>query len=343
MTSSTFCFAKEATALIRLGFHPVPIKPRDKFPAQYLAGTWYGLRNWHKFRDRKLNVSECEYISNWPDVNIGMVLGTKVGDHHVIAIDIDAQSSAEVEELISALPSSPMAKVGAKGVTLFFRGDFAFKTTNYARQSGQAREMLCEILTGNKTRQTVIPPSVHPKGMTYRWVRGPVHAHLLPILSIDHIKVLEETLERLGCDPIGPKGAIAKPNTWEQSSARKDTCSPFAELNFEALQDLDAWVPKLGLYKLQPKVGGNGYKAVATWRASSTNRPVDHRNRNLHFTPKGIRDFGADTGYSPIDITIKAFGFSIDDAYLWLANQIYGESKATNGALLKPSGESLKR
>ena len=333
MTDNAYCFAVEAKKLIRLGFHPLPINATNKLPAEYIGGTWHGLPIWQKYRDRKIEWGECEHMSGWPEVNIGLVLGSRVGQHAIIAIDIDARETRSVEDIVSCLPFSPMAKVGAKGVTLFFRGDVNLKSTNYARETEQSREMLCEILTGNRARQTVVPPSTHPDGMTYRWLRGPTAAIELPILEMDDVSVLEETLQNLGWKPHGNNGVAGHraKRVIERPHAKSD--SPFNELNSGALQNLELWVPQLGLYKLQSKQGSFGYKAVATWRESSTGKPVHIRKTNLHITPMGIRDFGADVGYTPIDLVMSAMSVNFDSAYAWLSERVYGEFVSSAGIL----------
>jgi putative DNA primase/helicase len=70
-------------------------------------------------------------------------------------------------------------------------------------------------------------------------------------------------------------------------------------LNNLALRNLAAWVPDLNLYGSRRRVGRtNSYEAVATWRPSSTGRPLEQRKRNLQISDnRGIKDFGTGEGW----------------------------------------------
>src|SRR5262249_42029681 len=96
--------------------------------------------------------------------------------------------------------------------------------------------------------------------------------------------------------------------------------TPHRELNNAALTRLSLWVPALKLYKCRPARGGD--EAVAIWRPSSTGRPDQQRSRNLKISPQGIRDFGADTGYTPIDLVMIALGLELDAAFAFLSERL---------------------
>lgn len=313
-------FMQAAPDLVALGFHVVPLAEKKKYPGEFTRGEWRPMSEWQRFRDRQPTPFEWEVWRTWPNANVGIVCGSKIGDYQVVAIDIDTNDPDEVDEILACLPRSPMAKKGQKGLTIFYRGDARLRTRKYDRNG---RESLCEILTGQATRQTVVPPSIHPITDTaYFWTRGPVPAEDLPTLSPDDVEVLEETLQGLGWNEFDTH----QPRRAEFIATGKaewlDT--PFAELNRDALQNLDAWVHSLDLYDL--KKARRGYEAVNTWRESSTGRPVHERKRNLSIQPSGIADWGSNERFSPIDLVMSAKGFGFDDAFVWLHTAIYGDA-----------------
>ena len=100
--------------------------------------------------------------------------------------------------------------------------------------------------------------------------------------------------------------------------AGEDT--PHRELNDAAMANLAAWVPALPLYRL--KAARGGYEAAPTWRPSSSGKSDDERDLNLKIHPKGIRDFGADKGYTPLDLVMVALGCDLDRAFGFLAERL---------------------
>lgn len=101
---------------------------------------------------------------------------------------------------------------------------------------------------------------------------------------------------------------------------KKTPCAPrskelkvFRELNDHALGRLASWIPSLNLARMMPFSGG--YKAVASWRPSSTGRPIEKRNRNLSIVSEGIVDFGADQTYTPLDLVIAAKNYNLKEAF----------------------------
>ena len=331
MATSPLAYA--ADDLVAFGYHVVPIMPREKRPGEYVDGSWKGMTNWERYRQQLPTPGELGNWNKWPDANIGMVLGSPTGDGTVlIAIDLDMRDPAQVARAVAALPRTPMSKTGAKGETLFFRASPDVKTRVFDKVSDELddkgrrkRERLADFLTGNQTRQTVAPPSAHPDGFEYRWLRGPVPATDLPLFDDAAMKSFEAVMTSFGwsSDPqsSAPAGVVrsAKPKPKPEPSTANVidfSSSVHKQLNSAALSDLDAWVPELDLYKCQK--ARNGYEAVATWRPSSTGQPDEKRKRNLSIQPNGIEDFGAAQKYSPIDLVMCAKGLTFNAAYNWL-------------------------
>jgi hypothetical protein len=307
-------FAVAVEQLIALGYHPIPLMPRDKIPGMYSRGRWTAAPEWPRLRDRQLTTFEQRVWSKWPDANVGLVCGTPAGQFRLGAIDIDTDDPVQLEMLLSSCPSSPMSKRGAKGRTLFYRVPPELKTRRY----GIAKRVIAELLTGNAPRQTVVPPSIHPYGPTYAWIGEPVHVDHLPVFDADALERLEDTLRHIGWD--GDTIDDDRRERSRQVPRHDGDPTIWRELNDLALTRLDAWVPSLNLYNCRPARGG--YEAVAVWRPSSTGKPPAERSRNLKIHPDGIRDFGADATYSPLDLVTTALGFIFDDAFAWLGTRL---------------------
>jgi hypothetical protein len=320
-TKTQSAYAAAAAKLIDLGYHVVPIEARNKRPAQKVGSTWEMMTEWQRFRDLMPTEIQHEIWSSYSECNIGIVLGSKVGEHEqVIAIDIDLTDHDEIEEVRRALPFTPMAKKGKKGLTLFYRADEEITTRVYRRDD----KNILEVLTGRDTRQTVVPPSVHPDGPVYQWLGpGPVPPHNLPLIEADQLAAMEETLEGIGWDRNGHEREkrrerlgirAVEPGDW-------DISSPFMDLNQTALTRLADWVPELpSIARLRP--ARRGYEGVALWRAGGSGAPVEKRKRNLSIQPIGIKDWGTEETFSALDLVMRAFGINLDAAYKWLGSQL---------------------
>jgi len=308
-------YAAAHAALGDLGYTCIPLLPRDKAPGQRRGGRWVLMSDWPQFRDRAPTVFEKNAWGSWEGANIGIILGTPIGEHKLIAVDIDSLDPEEVETIRSACPSTPMVKKGAKGLTLFFKGSPTLKSRGYKTAEKRG---LCDLLTGNATRQTVVPPSIHPYGPTYTWLAGPVAAHDLPLFDETCLERLEDTLAHLGW---GGEAEVQARSTRKPMDTHDDDPSIWSEVNDAALSNMGAWVPALGLYGLRPVARG-GYEAVATWRPSGSGQPIEKRKRNLKIYPDGIRDFGSDVGYSPLDLVCAANNWTLDDSFQWLRDRL---------------------
>jgi hypothetical protein len=212
-------FARAAPDLIALGYHVLPIMPLEKAPGEYRRGQWWRMSNWQRFRDKAPSEFEAGLWSrNYPDANIGIVLGSPAGaGMRLVAVDIDTTDPDAFADILSALPYSPMVKRGAKGETRFYRAPLTIRSKPYDDTRGGGRTRLVDMLTGQDTRQTVVPPSVHvsaagtPSGHIYAWLAGPVAAHALPVFGEDELEVLKETLQSHGWDPNGAQREHPKP------------------------------------------------------------------------------------------------------------------------------------
>lgn len=301
-------FASAYPELAKLGYSCIPIMARAKAPGDYRGKAWKPAHGWPKYRDRAPTPFETGiWCRNWPDANVGVVLGTRVGDRQLVAVDFDVTDPDTLDELARTIPVSPMRKKGAKGFTAFYLAPLSTKSQQFS--VGPMGKI--DILTGNETRQTVMPPSVHPDGPVYAWLNGPCAIADLPHIETSDLEQLLDTASRYVPDAPAPR--------LREERAPVEADTPFAELNALALRDM-SWVPALDLPKTQPK--SNGYHAVASFRPSSTGRPVSQRKQNLSITSQGIKDFGTGATYSALDLVMAALGKDFDAAFAWLSDRL---------------------
>lgn len=114
--------------------------------------------------------------NNYSHFNIGLLMGTPVGDGTLIgALDIDHNSYVKLgKALLGGNP--PCGRIGKKGAVFFvrfnpFTGKKKFTVKGEQnKEYGQVAELLLE-----KTL-CVIPPSIHPDTkQPYRWLGTPLH------------------------------------------------------------------------------------------------------------------------------------------------------------------------
>lgn len=332
-------FQQAAPDLSALGFTPIPIiafdapnhAGRGKAPGEFRSGHWRGMPKWQRFRDSAPSAFEISLWQNAPGANIGLMMGTVAKRGlHVVSLDFDAKDPEALDMLLRAAPASPMVKRGRTGETRFYLASKDVKSKPYDGPDGR----LIDLLTGFDARQTVVPPSIHPDtGQPYVWVRGPVRADDLPVLEQDDIDALEEVLEQCGWER--ERRAAARPDRPARTATKHDPDDIWSETKAAALSSLDAWVPALDLYGCRPARGG--YEAVATWRASSSGRPIAERKRNLSIQRDGIKDFGTNDTYSAIDLVMAARDCDQAEATDWLRERLGLKDDSVVIALEMPS------
>jgi len=79
----------------------------------------------------------------------------------------------------------------------------------------------------------------------------------------------------------------------------------------------------LGIHKLHRQCGRYpSYRGVAQWRQSTTGKALEERDTNLSICGSGIRDFGDDRGYSPLDLVMAARSSTLAEAFCWLEEKL---------------------
>jgi hypothetical protein len=269
------------------------------------------MSDWtRRYLSRLPSERETDIWSSLPDGGVCIITGRASGG--VVAIDADTEDAADA--MRRALPYTPARKRGQKGETSFYRGEIESKPFSRKLPDGRSERLVDVLCEG---RQTIVPGSIHPEtGKPYVWIGEAALEDIaiedLPELPANALDLIVAALKPLGYAAEVERKAIAG------RAPTGDDKTPFRILNEHALANLDAWVPKLPLYRLRKTSAG--WEAVADWRASCTGKPLDKRKLNLKITPGGIKDFGADHGYTAIDL-VTACNFCSDPnrAFEWLA------------------------
>jgi hypothetical protein len=326
-------YAEHAEKLIERGYAAIPIIPGTKRPGYLCAGLWVGLNNWQN------GLPPAEARRGWMrgESGVGVVLGAASGG--VVGFDIDATKPEIVAAIRSVLPPTYIKKIGAKGETLFYFGPKIEKSMSWNIDGKRVLDLI------GPGRQTVLPPSIHPDTkLQYYWSGTQTLEDLapgeLPEIEPDIIERIAAVLLPFGYKPEG--GPRARGNG-DGGNGHDDgdnghgggggghggdvDPTPHRQLNDAAMANLDAWVPALGLYRCRRTA--KGYEAVPDWRPSTTGRIGEQRHLNLKIVPEGIRDFGGDRGYTPLDLVMAVCGCDLDTAFRFL-NERLGWAPATS-------------
>lgn len=175
--------------LTKLGYQVLPIVHGSK------ACT---LRNWTELRIPLSGIDT--HFAPAADNGVGVLLGTEVlPGIFIVAIDIDIDDPNLISRVLAAIGGAAPAKRGSKGITFFVRTEGPMKARRLRRKdpvTGSHINALEILATGE---QTVIPPSLHPKGMYYEWIGEPLTSfppNTLPFLDQYAIAEIELAVKK---------------------------------------------------------------------------------------------------------------------------------------------------
>ncbi len=291
-------YAAVGQRLIERGFSAIPIVPGEKRPGEFKGGEWRGMYQWDRFCDRMPSHFEIDIWSGWLDAGVCVALG-KISN--LTAIDFDYGSDSVRAALEAILPPSPVRKTGKKGYTAFYQG--------YALESRKfivAKQSVIEVLAQGK--QTVLPPTIHPDGMPYRWITQEtlesMTAGELPTLPADLHEQIARTLSPFQTDE--DRGSPA-PRALQVTEG-----SYWREVNDRAMADFGVWVPQLFPHAKPSRMGT--YRVIAHWR--------DCEKPNVSIHSEGITDWGLGENMTPIDLVMKATASDLEAATRWLKDRV---------------------
>ena len=312
-------YAQVGAKLVERGYAAIPVMPGTKRPGHMRGGEWIGMTDW---RDKYTKRPPSQFeIDIWSRTEAGVCVVCGPGSRGLVAIDIDTEDQLVVAALEAVLPASPVSKRGQKGETRFYLcpdieewNGTPSPSFNLPTEDGKKYRAVDVIGPG---RQTVLPPTIHPDTHEpYKWIGA-----ALEDFDPDELPRLDPDIGLQIAKALAPFGYEAEPRHAPLASGGESFADkPHRQLNETALGSLDAWVPKLQLYRCRRT--HNGFEAVPTWRASNTGKPIEKRKLNLKIDPKGIRDFGDDKGYTPIDLVMVSQGCDLDTAVNFLAANV---------------------
>jgi hypothetical protein len=286
-------YAQVGAKLIDNGYPAIPIMPGTKRPGEFTMKNWYGTSEWQRYCDRLPTDIEITAWDKWPDAGVCVAI-----DHRLKVIDIDTDDTDLMAAVLAVLPDTEVKKRGAKGFSAFYRGSGAIVSAPFSVGKTRVVDLLAH------GRQTVLPPTIHPNtGLPYTWIGN----ETLLNTDIDQLPVLPDNIAELLANALAPFGY--EPPA-EYTPGDGDTL--WRDINDTALLNLDRWVPDLKLPNT--KRSGGGYRAVAIWRGVE--------NANLSFHKDGIKDWGEDKAYTPIDVVMAAFTADLYTATKWLEEHI---------------------
>ena len=323
-------YAQCAERLIERGFAAVPIMPGTKRPGFFFAGMWIGLANWQRrFNGGPPPATERE---RWAagDTGVGVVAGQ--ASHGLIAVDIDSEDPA----IQAALRDGPAADACAqdrrarRDAVLLRSRHHAVAELEHRRQtrrrpdrSGAADGAAADDPPGHRGAVSLVGLR-EPRGSATARAADAARRHR----GADHG----------GAAAAGISSRTAAARASNGGDGDGDGDSPHRQLNNEALANLDAWVPALMLYRCRRTQ--KGYEAVPTWRPSTTGRELGKRHLNLKIVPEGIRDFGANQGYTPLDLVMAACDCDLDTAFRFLSERLGWAADLDLSALRPPADEA---
>jgi hypothetical protein len=295
-------FAAFAWKFIERGISVVPIAPGTKRPGQWSEQKgWEGMSDWTRFAARLPTELELEFWNTWPDAGIGVVLGEF---SKLIGLDKDYDLPGSGNDALQALiPWSPVAKKGEKGWTRFYQYN-GEKSCSFDCNGVRVLDVLSD------GRQTLVPPTAHPSGCSYVWITPDaldtiVNVTDLPKLPDDFIAQVERVLAPYQTE-ADKKYQKKKPAHRDDGKINTDLsiqAQYFRDLNRQALDRLEEWVPKLIPTARHERTG---WRCVATWRQA--------KNYNVGIDPNGIRDWGGNYGMTAIDLVMYANGLTFGKA-----------------------------
>jgi predicted P-loop ATPase len=286
--------------------------------------------------------------------NTGLLCGELVG------VDLDVPV-LELADRVEALAVTILGRTSLRRIGRAPKALLAYRT-----RTPLSRIQTPELFLPDETKlqveilgagQQFVAFGVHPvTGGEYEWTDvGPDVVPLsdLPVVAEANLRefaaaaeaLLRATggrtkaeLEMAACGPAGQPRSEAtpdQPKTPADPAPRPAAANVFRAVNQAALDNLDAWVPRLfPQAKLQ---------ATGAWRVTSAElRRTYEEDLSIH--PDGVQDFGPRVGLSPIDLVIEFGGAStVQDAMLQLCEWLgrppadFGWKNAT-----RPKGQKAK-
>lgn len=141
---------EEALKYRALGLSVIPLRPRDKKP----------LFSWTEFQTRIASEKEIrQWWKDYPKANVGIVTG-KISGIAVVDLDIGKNEKLDPSAIWDIAPTEVISRTGS-GYHLIYK---------YPKE-GLKNSAKDGIDTRGDGGYIVAPPSIHPNGKSYKWLR----------------------------------------------------------------------------------------------------------------------------------------------------------------------------
>lgn len=196
---------EEALEYIDNGWSILPVKPEEKRPF---------MTNWLQYTKTR---ATKEMANNWFRNLSGAGVGAVTGRiSNIVVLDVESYCPTPVEELLKRYPTQLISKTGSGGYHLFYQFP-----TNVAKVANRVK-----IFEGADLRADggfiVLPPTVHPNGNRYEWVkRGVPGAFPMALLDIQAKPIVQN------------EGWISEALRGVSEGGRNDTCARLAGYFFK--------------------------------------------------------------------------------------------------------------
>jgi hypothetical protein len=288
-------YALVGPRLVDQGFSSVPVMPHTKRPGKVSMGQFHGDLDWPRFAERAPTGIEARIWSGASYAGAGVCV--VLGYANVVAVDIDSDAHALVNDIEAVIGESPVGKIGRRGVTWFFRADPSAITARFKLPNGDGVDFLA------KGAQTVVPGSIHPDtGRPYTWQGDSLETYTperLPKLPADIADRIAEVMKR--------NGRVEPPKR-----EPKDGSGVWAAEKAAAMDTREQWLPKLGF-----TLDRTGKRMNAAWRSS--------QDANVAVYPDGFYDHVENRSLSAIDVVMEMRKCSNGEAVEWLRPWIHIE------------------
>lgn len=196
---------EEALEYIDNGWSILPVKPEEKRPF---------MTNWLQYtKTRATKEMASSWFRNLSGAGVGAVTGRI---SNIVVLDVESYCPTPIEELLRRYPTQLISKTGSGGYHLFYQFP-----TNVAKVANRVK-----IFEGADLRADggfiVLPPTVHPNGNRYEWVRRGIPG-AFPVALLD-----------LQSKPmVQNEGWISEALRGVSEGGRNDTCARLAGYFFK--------------------------------------------------------------------------------------------------------------
>ena len=187
------------------GWSILPVKPEEKRP--YMS-------NWLQYTRTR---ATREMAENWFRALTGAGVGAVTGKiSNMVVLDVESYCKTPIEELLKKWPTQMVARSGSGGYHLYYQ-----YPTGVPKVSNRV-----SIFEGADLRADggfiVLPPTVHPNGNRYEWIkRGPLGAFPLALLDLESKPTIQN------------EGWIVEALRGVSEGGRNDTCARLAGYFFK--------------------------------------------------------------------------------------------------------------